>query len=183
MGKFKLPLLAGLIVAGLAAGLWVGARSGQGAGAGTLGPSFGISLQLPSAWSGVIYDMDRGTPPTFAVLQAVSSHPADQLNGEDDLAVPTAEAMRPDDVLIILWETRGRGDEYPPLTGPPRVTADELTPMEGIAADRALARTLFSTQGRFFDLMVEFGRASPDPGQFDRANAVLRTLHVEPRSD
>ena len=53
-----------------------------------------------------------------------------------------------------------------------------FSPIEGFA--HPVARIFFTTQGRFFDLMVEFGTASPE--QLARANDLLATLRIEARS-
>jgi hypothetical protein len=89
--------------------------------------------------------------------------------------------MGADDIVIILWDTGGGGGgTYPPLAGAPRVTREDLSPIEGFP--HPVTRTLFATEGRFFDLMVEFGGdfgTSPDSAQLERANNVLATLRVE----
>jgi hypothetical protein len=58
-----------------------------------------------------------------------------------------------------------------------------ISPIEGL--QHPVARSLFTTQGRFFDLMVEFGDdlgTLPDSTQLERANDVLATLRIEPPS-
>ena len=90
--------------------------------------------------------------------------------------------MRPDDIFILIWETLGSGGfDYKPLAGPPRVEPGNLgAALEGFPSEHAVGRVLFSTEGRMFDLMVEFGTLAPDQGQLERANEVLRTLRITP---
>ena len=175
-----LAILAALALGG---GLWLGATSGKTSDAGSrIGPTYGVSLDLPSGWIGYIYDGNRSAPPSRPILEATSftGGGPDFLTLEDDAAAQVGRLMGADDIVIILWDTGGGGgDTYPPLAGEPRVTREELSPIEGFP--HPVARTLFSTEGRFFDLMVEFG-TPPDTAQLERANDVLATLRVEPMS-
>ena len=88
------------------------------------------------------------------------------------------------DILILLWETGGGGgDTYVPLVGAPEITREDFSPIEGFG--HPVAGTLFTTQGRFFDLLVEFGEefgTTPDTAQLARANDVLAALRIEPTS-
>jgi hypothetical protein len=183
---FLVPLAIAAVMA-LVSGLWLGATSGKTAAAGTrLGPNYGVSLDLPSAWIGYIYDGNRGALPPRAILQATSFTGAgpDALTLQDDAAARVGELMGPRDILILLWEWEGGGgDTYVPLVGAPEITRKDFSPIEGFA--HPVARTLFTTQGRFFDLMVEFGGefgTTPDSTQMNEANEVLATLRVEQRS-
>jgi hypothetical protein len=170
----------------LGGGLWLGATSGKTSAGTRIGPTYGVSLDLPSGWIGQIYDGNRGAPPPRAILEATSFTGAgrDVLTLEDDAAARVGELMGTSDIVILLWETGGGGgDTYAPLVGSPTITREDLSPIEGFA--HPVARILFATQGRFFDLMVEFGAAygtSPDAAQLARANDVLAALRIEPQS-
>lgn len=170
----------------LAGGLWL-ATASRGSDATTLGPSYGISLDLPNGWIGQIYDANRGTGPVMADLQTGSFGAGDNLDlldNNSDTAATAANAMRPDDILILLWETGGSGGfDYQPLSGSPHITASDLgSAFEGFPSNHAVGRQFFTTAGRMFDLMVEFGRLSPDPEQLDRANEVLTRLRIDPQT-
>lgn len=127
-----------------------------------IGPTYGVSLDVPSGWIGQIYDGNRGTPPPFAVLQATSltGGGPDVLTLDSDTASGVGEQMGASDILILLWESGGGGGEtWEPLAGAPKITREDFSPIEGFA--HPVARTFFTAEGRF-DLMVEFGAASPD---------------------
>jgi hypothetical protein len=182
---FIVPLaVAGALALG--GGLWLGATSSKTSPGSRIGPTYGVSLDLPSGWIGQIYDGNRNAPPPRAILEATSFTGAgpDVLTVKDDSAAQVGERMGARDIAIILWDTGGGGgDTYATLAGAPRVTQRDLSPIEGF--QHPVARILFTTQGRFFDLMVEFGGAlgtSPDSTQLERANDVLATLRVEPPS-
>ncbi len=183
---FRVSLAMAVVVA-LGGGLWLGATSGKTSAAGSrIGPTYGVSLDLPSEWIGYIYDGNRGNPPPRAVLQATSFTGAgpDVLTLKDDAAARVGELMGSGDILILLWDTGGGGgDTYVPLVGAPEITREDFSPIEGFG--HPVARTLFTTQGRFFDLMVEFGGefgTTPDTAQLARANDVLAALRIEPQS-
>jgi hypothetical protein len=178
--------LAVVGVIALGGGLWFGATAGETSAGSSIGPTYGVALDLPSGWIGQIYDGNRGAPPPLAFLQATSFTGAGPhvLTIEDDAAAQVGERMGPRDIVIILWETGGGGgDPYAPLAGAPTITREDFSPIEGFA--HPVARTFFTTQGRFFDLMVEFGGefgTSPDTAQLARANDVLAALRIEPRN-
>jgi hypothetical protein len=181
--------IVGLTVAAalaLGGGLWFGATAGKTSADTKIGPTYGVSLDVPGGWIGQIYDGNRGAPPPHAFLQATSYTGAgpDVLTVEDDAAAQVGERMGPRDIVILLWETGGGGgDTYAPLEGAPAITQGDFSPIEGFA--HPVAGILFTTQGRFFDLLVEFGGefgTPPDSTQLDNANDVLATLRVEPRS-
>jgi hypothetical protein len=176
---FIVPLAVAALIA-VGGGLWVGATSGKTAAGSRLGPIYGISLDLPSGWIGQIYDGNRGSP-TYAVLQATSFNGAGPgvLSLDDQAAAGVGEQMSVNDLVILLWESGGGGGEaWEPLVDAPNITRADFSPIEGFA--HPVARIFFTTQGRFFDLMVEFGTASPE--QLARANDLLATLRIEARS-
>jgi len=175
----------GLVLLAFAAGLGLAATSrGSGSDATTLGPSYGISLDLPPRWFGRIYDIGRANP-ALASIQAGTFQGSDDPNllHDDDVATRASDAMHAGDLLILLWETtpEGGGFDYRPLAGPPELRAADLgVALEGFPSDHAVGRRFFSTGGRYFDLMVEFGSSSPGDIELELANSVLRTLRIEP---
>jgi hypothetical protein len=187
-GNWRRTALLVVVIAAVAVGLWLATASRGGSGATPIGPRYGVTLDVPDGWIGRIYDGNRGTAPVMADLQAGSFPAGDSLDllkdNNSDTWVTAAEVMRPDDILILLWETEGGGGfDYPPLAGPPHITVDELgSAFEGFPSDHAVGRQFFTTAGRTFDLMVEFGQLSPDREQLDRANDVLRTLRIDTQS-
>jgi hypothetical protein len=185
-GNWRRIVILVVGVCALAAGLWLVTAS-RGSGASSLGPRYGVSLELPNGWIGRIYDGNRGTAPVLADLQAGSFPAGDSpdllKDNNSDTWVTAAEAMNPDDILILLWETAGSGGfDYQPLAGSPQISTSDLgTAFEGFPSNHAVGRRFFTTGGRMFDLMVEFGRLSPDREQLDLANEVLTTLRIDPQ--
>jgi hypothetical protein len=182
MRTIGMVLLTVVGAVALGSGLWVGATSGETVSRSRVGPAFGVSLDLPSGWIGRIYDGNRGASPPYASVQATSfaREGPGVLDPDSDTAKRVGEQMGSSDILVLLWEIgSGRREAYEPLAGAPQITREDFAPIEGFA--RPVAHTLFSVHDRSFDLFVEFG-ASPDAAQLTRANDVLATLRIEPRS-
>jgi hypothetical protein len=142
---------------------------------------YGLSLTLPSGWSGRIYNEQPAGSPIAANLQAGNFPlPAE----DDDVGTSAAKVMHPDSVLLILWEALGTGGgfHYQKLSGPPQLAPQDSTvPLEGFPPDHALARIFFETAGRKFELIAEFGQSRLTPALLDEANGVLKTLAITPR--
>lgn len=174
-------------LAAFAAGLSLAAAS-HDSPATALRSAYGVSVDLPTSWVGRIYDIGRGNP-TLAALQAgtfAGSEDPDVLKADDDIATGATKIMHPGDVLILLWEATpaGGGFDYEPLVGKPEIRPADLgVALEGFPLDHAVGRRFFSTGCRYFDLMVEFGTASPGADDLARANEILRTLRIEPSFD
>jgi hypothetical protein len=82
-------------------------------------------------------------------------------------------------------------DEFVPVDDLPRVGTDALTGYD-VASDslpriepipgHASTRMLFTTEGRFFDLRVEFGSQQPTDAALAEVNAILASIRVDPPS-
>jgi hypothetical protein len=181
-GKWRRFILAIAVASAFGGGLWL-ATSSRGSAA-QLGPSYGVSLELPSGWTGRIYNASQGTGRSLADLQAGSFQAADDEDLVKD-AARAAEVMEPSDALILLWEAGGSvsRSDYEQLLGPPQIGTDDVrVQLEGFPSTHAVGQLFFTTKGRRFDLMVEFGSLSPDSAQLHRVNRVLETLAIEPAS-
>ncbi|HSB39902.1 MAG TPA: hypothetical protein VLD13_12505 [Gaiellaceae bacterium] len=175
--------IAAAVAAAFGAGISFAASQHEPGGAPILGPAYGISIDLPRGWVGRISDANAGNGAPLADLQAGSFDAADcpDLVKDDDVGTNTAKAMAAGDVLVLVWETSSSHPAYEPLQGPLHVTAADLgSSLEGFPTGHAVAHVPFSTQGRAFDLFVEFGTASPAAAQVERVDAVLGSLRVAP---
>jgi hypothetical protein len=144
-----------------------------------LGPRYGIALTLPAGWDA---QLGRGA------LHAASFSLAAGLSA---WAPKTAKQLRADDVLVAVFENeprRGRPPEraeYPELSGPLRLGADDFEPFDGVTEDsratgHGYARRTFQVSGRFFVLFAEAGERVPSPSPLGALNELLGSLAVEP---
>lgn len=142
---------------------------------------FGLSIVLPRGWSGQIYK--RIAPePTYGAIVHISNLHLPYPDGYDaDAGISSRLAKR--DVLIVLTEHAPphRASRYPRLR-PPLVVARANARVEGIPDLHASALRFFSTSGRYFDLVVQFGTRPAPPQVIHQVNDVLATLRISPRS-
>ena len=142
---------------------------------------YGLSLSLPSGWSGRIYNEQPAGSAFAANLQAGNfALPAN----DDDVGTEAAKLMGSDSVFLILWEALGPGGgfHYRKLTGAPQLAPQDFgVPLEGFPPDHALGRTFFETGGRKFEVIAELGRPEVSAAQLDEVNGVLKTLVITPR--
>jgi hypothetical protein len=176
-------VVAVVVAVALGVVLWLTVTTGKTKRDSNTVAAFGVALDLPSGWVGDIYQANRGARPPQAYLQATSftAGGVGGLGRHDPTAMYVAEQMGSRDLLILLWETSGRGGTaYEPLSpgAAPTITSEDFTPIEGFS--HPVARTYFTTRGRFFDLMVEFGSSSTHTADLGRANDVMAKLWIEP---
>ena len=140
----------------------------------------GVSIVLPRGWSGHIYKRIAPTP-TYGVIMHISNLHLLYPDGYDaDAGISNRLAKR--DVLIVLTEHAPprRASRYPRLK-PPLVVVRANARVEGVPDLHASALRFFSTSGRYFDLVVQFG-TRPAPSQvIHEVNDVLATLRISPR--
>lgn len=185
--RLRRPVLAITVAAAIGsaftAGLLVAPSAGKTAGKvaiESIGPNYGVSLELPTGWSGRVYNEQPVASAPAAYVQAGSF----QLpTNDDDVGTAAAAAMKPNDVFIVLLESLGDGGfDYTPLVGTPVITRTDFGPLTaGIPPDHALARIFFSTAGRRFVISAQFGSRSVSDQQLTRVNDVLSTLRIQPR--
>lgn len=136
----------------------------------------GISLGVPSGWTGVVYQRVGGLP----ILHA-GSFQLPPVDG-DDGALRAVRRMRPNDVLIVMLEYR------PGLTHSARRAlplhlqrSDFGSPVEGMPFTHAFARIHFRAARRAFDLWIEFGSKHAWPATVRTVDRVLATLRIRTR--
>jgi hypothetical protein len=144
-----------------------------------LEPRYGITVTLPAGWEG---RLGRGA------LHAASFPLA---AGDSAWAPQAGRQMRPDDVLVSVFENEPRRGaplelgEFPELSGPLRLDAADFEPFDGITEDsratgHGYARRTFQVAGRFFVLFSEAGERVPSPSLLDDLNELLGSLVVDP---
>ena len=140
----------------------------------------GVTMSLPDGWNGFLYSYGDG----MANLVATT--------GYADTLWPTANTSPgPGDAAIVLQESDALVElqGWAPLSGPVsigpfnicdgcEVLDDGRPPPSG----QVVYQNTFTTQGRAFDVYVEFG-SSPSQARVDEVNAVLGTLTFEPIVD
>jgi hypothetical protein len=136
----------------------------------------GISVRLPTGWTGVVYQRVGGLP----ILHA-GSFRLPPVDG-DDGALRAVRRMRPSDVLLVMLEYRPSQTHFPNRALPLRLRRSEFgAPVEGMPWSHAFARIEFSTARRSFDLWIEFGSKHASPTAIRAADRVLATLRVRAR--
>lgn len=144
-----------------------------------LGPRYGISVTLPAGWDG---RLGRGA------LHAASFPLA---AGLSPWTPEAGRQMRADDVLVAVFEDEPRRGprlevaDYPELSGPLRLDADDFEPFDGItensrATGHGYARRTFQVSGRFFVLFAEAGERGPSPSLLGAINELFGSFAVEP---
>ena len=136
----------------------------------------GISVCLPSRWTGVIYQRVGGLP----ILHAANFRlpPVDG----DDGANRAVRRMRPSDVLIVMVEYPKATVHFPRRGLPLSLRGSDFgTPAEGMPLSRAFARIRFTTPKRAFDVWIEFGRAHASSAAIRAVDRVLATLRIAAR--
>ncbi len=133
----------------------------------------GISVRLPSGWTGVVYQRVGGLP----ILHA-GSFRLPPVDG-DDGAQRAIRRMRPGDVLLVMLQYRPSSTTHFPRVLPLRLRrSDFATPVEGMPLTRAFARIHFSAARRSFDLWIEFGGKHARPAAIRAVDRVLATLRI-----
>jgi hypothetical protein len=136
---------------------------------------FGISMTVPEDWHALLYQGD----PTLIV----STRPISNLYWDE-----TRKTLGPSDVTLTLDESdalvevEGWAALVGPLTIGPYERCDGCEALDDGAppeAGHVLYERTFTTGGRAFTLLVEFG-SEPSPSRIDEVNGLLSTLAIQP---
>jgi hypothetical protein len=136
---------------------------------------FGISMTVPEDWHALLYQGD----PTLIV----STRPISNLYWDE-----TRKTLGPSDVTLTLDESdalvevEGWAALDGPLTIGPYERCDGCEALDDGAppeAGHVLYERTFTTGGRAFTLLVEFG-SEPSPSGIDEVNGLLSTLAIQP---
>ena len=142
---------------------------------------FGIAVDLPTGWEGTIYRRPHGRPILHAGDFALPPNDA-------DFGTTAIEAMGPAGAFAVLAEYD------PALAGqglfsrvdtpwPVRPDAPHPRALQRLLPGRAGLQRFFTASDRAFCLYLVIGTASGPDGPVHRANRVLATVRIEPRSD
>jgi hypothetical protein len=140
---------------------------------------YGISLSLPTAWEGRIYQRSHGYPIAHAGSFALPADDADFGSG-------AIIAMGPTDAFAALLEydpvLAGTGI-FAPLGLPLPLRAAEANPktLQRIVRGRTAVQRFFTQSGRAFCLYVVFPSNAWLQRKVAEANRILATVTIEPR--
>jgi hypothetical protein len=158
-----------------------GANAPDKPGAQTLGPRYGISVELPEGWVG---RLSRG-----ALVAATFPVPPAGSVGLREMAFPQIEE---DDVRVLLFENAPENrspptelGDYPVLVGKLEFAASDFSSMDGNSDDsvqsgHGFGRRPFRFSDRLFVVFVEAGTLPPARAQLAELKALLGSLAVEP---
>ncbi len=147
--------------------------------------AFGLSAELPPGWDGEIYaaansgDVAGAGAEVRAVLHA-ATFPLPP--GRGDFGTGAAEAMRPGDVLVVLFEYHRQSAGTPlfaaqgmPLLAPADFS-DRTMPrrLPGLLG----AQRFFNEGGRAFCLHALIGARDADPGIVGIVNGVAAAIRI-----
>ena len=141
---------------------------------------YGIEVDLPAGWEGVIYRRPEGYPVLHAGDFGLPPN-------DGDFGIHAVRAMGPRGAFAVLVEYNpvlagqglfSRTDTPWPL----RPDAPEPRAMQRLLPQRAGVQRFFTAMGRAFCLYLVVGTAAGTTGPVKRANAVLGTVLIEPRA-
>ena len=140
---------------------------------------YGISLSLPTAWEGRIYQRPRGYPIVHAGSFALPADDADFGSG-------AIIAMGPTDAFAALLEydpvLAATGIFAPPgLPLPLRAGDTNPKTLQRIVRGRTAVQRFFTQSGRAFCLYVVFPSNAWLQRMVGEANRILTTVTIEPR--
>jgi hypothetical protein len=136
----------------------------------------GISTTLPKGWHGRIYRRAGGLP----IVQAGNFQ---QPASDDDVGTKAIKRMRADSIFFVLLESERTNAAFPyPRLWVVRIRRSDFLPsFEGVPAAHAFARRTFATNGRKFQLWLQFGRRTVSTSALRSANTVIEQLRVAER--
>jgi len=141
----------------------------------------GISLNLPSAWEGRIYQRPQGFPIVHAGSFALPADDADFGSG-------AIIAMGTTDVFAALLEydpvLAGTGIFAPPgLPLPIRATETSPKTLQRLVRGRTAVQRFFTQSGRAFCLYVVFPSNAWLQRKIVDTNRILATVTIDPRRE
>jgi hypothetical protein len=154
------------------------------AGETTTVSSGGVSIDVPAGWEGSFFDV-----PGFSEGVLIISNR--QLpSAVSDAATEVRMPLDSGDALVWMVEYSALCppcDEFVPADAPPPLTTEALTgydvtsdvlPRIEPISDHSSSRFLFTTEGRFFDLRIEFGSRQPTEEALAALNRILSSIRV-----
>jgi hypothetical protein len=140
---------------------------------------FGLSIELPSGWSGRIYtETDGPDAPACSIVQAASVAIA---NNDDCILTSTRQNFGPADACIMLFESPARSSLdalYEAATLPASLAPSNFAPgWHGITPGQPTFVRRMRLNSRYFQLQAIFG-STPTVSQLALINQLLATLQV-----
>jgi hypothetical protein len=139
---------------------------------------FGIRMQLPAGWNGVLYRAAGFVPELIASTRPIT----DLYDGRSIWG-----SMGPSDVVLILAENDFLATRYEEVGPPIAIGPADACPTCEIMDDgtapppgNSLYYRGFAVGGREFDLYVEFGTSPVSGEALDAMNGILGTLEIAP---
>ena len=102
---------------------------------------------------------------------------------DDDVGTKAIKRMRADSIFFVLLESERTNAAFPyPRLWVVRIRRSDFLPsFEGVPAAHAFARRTFATNGRKFQLWLQFGRRTVSTSALRSANTVIEQLRVAQR--
>jgi len=139
---------------------------------------FGIRMDLPEAWRGILFCCPIGGPSLLAATVPIT----DLYDGSS-----AREQLGTDDLFLVLSENFASAIHYESVVLPIAIRPEDSCPTCEIMdngtsppSGHSLFYRSFAVGGRQFDLFVEFGTATPTGEQLAHVNDVLATLQIAP---
>jgi hypothetical protein len=138
---------------------------------------FGIRLDLPNEWHGILFSWGA-----LPVLHAATVPVVDLYDGTS-----ARRELGPDDLFLVLSQNDAYAARYEQVSLPIEIRPEDACPTCEILDNgtspppgHSLFYRSFAVDGRQFDLFVEFGTPSPSLQRLLELNGVLETLQIDP---
>ena len=133
----------------------------------------GLSIELPLAWDGRIYENDTG----LRIVQAAS---VGLVRGDDDVGSKTIQRLGSDDVIVAIWYWPEQTDAPDSGALPLQIGRSNFGDFECYADPPApeTAMRMAITDAHLLQTVVFFGSESPSDDAIAQANRVLESLTI-----
>lgn len=139
---------------------------------------FGIRLEIPDPWHGILFRWPAGEPTLHAATVPVT----DLYDGSS-----ARRALGADDLFVVFSENYALAVHYEPVTLPVAIRPEDACPTCEILDDgtspppeHSLFYRSFAVGNRQVDLWAEFGTPEVTGEQLEKLNSVLGTLQIDP---
>jgi hypothetical protein len=136
---------------------------------------YGLSIDLPAAWEGRIYENDTG----LRVVRAASFR---LVENDDDVGSKSQKRIGEDGIHIAIWywadwPPPGQDTAFLAATLPVQIDRSDFGGFEGSVA-AATAMRAVTIDGHLLQLVVSFGRTDPTDEAMGDANKVLASFAI-----
>jgi len=146
--------------------------------------ALGLAVTLPPGWDGRIYQRPADPGATTHPILHAATIPLPPVRG--DFGGGAVDLLGADDVFLSLLEYHPDSVSqalYRATGGVPGLTPDQFNPfaLQRVVPGQAGCQQFFGCGGRAFCLYVVIGGFANRVALTPQANAVLSSVHVEPR--